>query len=356
MLKVATLNMNTGHGPRGHFREAIDKRALEENLARIADALAAESPDVVCLQEVDFDWRGTHGIDQAKWIAWRARYPFVHGCAHHKSPLPHAVRRVLRNDVLFTRDCGTAILSRRPLLETRQYTFGQTLTPSSRMNYFARLLNESKGYTFARVDLDGTNVGILNVHLLNDIVFEILRVVGKQVRGEIFARAWQVEKLLEHVREHVERGTPVIVAGDFNSVPREDVLDHLHSRNGDPDDYRRDVSMVLVREAKLLATIPELFGQGTEATIEPYHTYPAVDPDRTLDYVFATGALSFVSYRVLGTPVSDHLGVVAELALRDVATARPREVTQRSEIDQTGRAECRDAPAEVRDRQQRRAP
>lgn len=322
MLKVATLNMNTGHGPRGNFRQAIDKRELEENLETIAAVLAAESPDVACLQEVDFDWRGTHRIDQAKWIAERAGYPFVHGCAHHKSPLPHVLQSVLRNDVIFARDCGTAILSRRPILETRQYTFGQTLTPISRLNYFARLLNESKGYTFARVEVDGVNVGIINVHLLNDIVFEILRVVGKQVRGEIFARAWQVEKLLEHVREHVLGGTPIVVAGDFNSVPREDVLDHLHSRNGDPDDYRRDVSMVLVREAKLLATIPELFGQGTAATIEPYHTYPAVDPDRTLDYVFATGAFSFLSYRVVSTPVSDHLGVVAELALREVAAAK----------------------------------
>ena len=333
MLKIVTLNMNTGHGPRGNFRQPIGKRELEENLESIAAMLEAESPDVVCLQEVDFDWRGTHRIDQAKWIAKRAGFPFVHGCAHHKSPLPHVVQRFLGNDVLFTRDCGTAILSRRPILETRQYTFGQTLTPSSRLNYFARLLNESKGYTFAKVEVDGVNVGIINVHLLNDIVFEILHAVGKQVRGEIFARAWQIEKLLEHVREHVAGGTPIIVAGDFNSVPREDVLDHLHSRNGDPDDYRRDVSMVLVREAKLLATIPELFGQGNAATIEPFHTYPAVDPDRTLDYVFATSAFSFLSYRVVSAPVSDHLGVVAELALRDEAIARVEPVVRASRPD-----------------------
>jgi endonuclease/exonuclease/phosphatase family metal-dependent hydrolase len=185
------------------------------------------------------------------------------------------------------------------------------------VNYFAKLLNESKGYTFVSVEVDGKRVGIINVHLLNDIVFEILRVVGRQVRGEIFARAWQVEKLIEHVRERLEQGLPMIVAGDFNSVPREDTLQHLHSRNGDPDDYRRDVSMVLIREANVLHTIPQLFGAGTAETIEPFHTYPAIDPDRTLDYVFATPPLAIRSYRVVPQPVSDHLAVVAEIAVTE---------------------------------------
>jgi endonuclease/exonuclease/phosphatase family metal-dependent hydrolase len=317
MLRLATLNVNTGHGPRRNFRDVIGRRDLEDNLAAIADLLVEEEPDVVCLQEVDFDWRGTCRIDQARWIAERAGYPFVHAFAHHASPLPQLVRRIVpRDDVLFTRDCGTAILSRRPFLETYQYTFGQTLTGSPLVNHFAKLLNESKGYTFVVVEVDGARVGIINVHLLNDIVFEILRVVGRQVRGEIFARAWQVEKLIEHVREGLERGLSIIVAGDFNSVPREDVLHHLHSRQGDPDDYRRDVSMVLMREAKLLETIPQLFGAGTSEAIVPYHTYPAVDPDRTLDYVFATHRLAFHSYRVVPRLVSDHLAVIAELERR----------------------------------------
>jgi endonuclease/exonuclease/phosphatase family metal-dependent hydrolase len=318
VLRIATLNMNTGHGARGNFRQPIARRELEENLVAVADLLVAEAPDVACLQEVDVDWRGSWRVDQARWIAERAKYPFVHFCAHHASPLPHFAQRLLQTrDVLFTRDCGTAVLSRRPFVETHHYTFGQTLTASPLVNYFAKLLNESKGYTFAAVEVDGQRVGIINVHLLNDIVFEILRVVGKQVRGEIFARAWQVEKLLEHVRERLDRGLPMIVAGDFNSVPREDALHHLHSRNGDPDDYRRDVSMYLIREAKVLQTIPQLFGAGKPATIEPFHTYPAIDPDRTLDYVFATPPLAIRSYRVVPRPVSDHLAVVAEVAVAE---------------------------------------
>lgn len=330
MLRLATLNMNTGHGARRGFRDVIDRRALEDNLASIADLLAAEAPDVACLQEVDVDWRGTCRVNQARWIAARAGYPFVHACAHHATPLPRFAHALFHErDVVFTRNCGTAILSRRPFVETYHYTFGQTLTSSPMLNYFAKLLNESKGYTFVVVEVLGVRVGVMNVHLLNDIVFEILRAVGKQVRGEIFARAWQVEKLIEHVRECVERGLSMIVAGDFNSVPREDALHHLHSRNGDPDDYRRDVSMYLMREAKLLQTIPQLSGNGTPQTIKPFHTYPAIAPDRTLDYIFATRPLSIRSYRVVPRLVSDHLAVVAELGL---AGKTEREVERPGEL------------------------
>jgi len=59
--------------------------------------------------------------------------------------------------------------------------------------------------------------------------------------------------------------------------------------------------------------------QGTPETIEPYHTYPAVDPDRTLDYVFVTRPLSLRAYRVVPRPLSDHLAVMAEIAVEDGA-------------------------------------
>lgn len=226
VLTVGSLNINTGHGPDGEFRQLLDRAAVEANLASVIDLLVDEAPDVVCLQEVDFWWRGTCELDQARWIADRAGYPHVHGCAHHRSPLPKALRRMLgRREVIFTRNCGTAILSRLPILRTDEYTFGQTLTAHPVVNHFAQLLNESKGYTFVEVEACGDRVGIVNVHLLNDIVFEIFRAIGRQVRGEIFARAWQVEKLLEHVRERHQSGLPMIVAGDFNSVPREDALE-----------------------------------------------------------------------------------------------------------------------------------
>jgi endonuclease/exonuclease/phosphatase family metal-dependent hydrolase len=326
VISIATLNINTGHGARGEFRERLDRGTLERNLGRIADLLTTESPDIVCLQEVDFRWRGTNDIDEATWLANRAGYRYVHSCAHHRSPLPDFVRRFWPSrEVVWNRDCGTAILSRIPFTATHEYTFGQTLTSNPIANHFAGLLNESKGYTFVEVEVEGRPIGIINVHLLNDIVYEILRAVGRQVRGEIFARAWQVEKLIEHVKERHASGVAMIVAGDFNSVPREDRLHHVDSDNGDPDDYRRDITMVLMRESKVLETIPALFGLGSRETIREFHTYPAIDPDRTLDYIFASPEFAFSTYKVPRRIVSDHKMVFATLELRTEAATKSDE-------------------------------
>ncbi len=315
-LRIVTLNANTGHGPRGDFWQSVGREKLLENLEAIGTLIRKADADVACLQEVDVRWQRTQSMDQAAFIGSRSGLPYSYSHMHLRSPIPSFLRDIsgFPDNVVLNRDLATVILSRYPLFNTRHYDFGQSLTRNRGVNYFARLMNEAKGYTFAELDPGGGSVAVMNVHLLNDIVYQILRYLGRQVRGETFGRAWQAEKLLEHAGEHLQKeASPLIVAGDFNTVPRESQLQFKQSRNGDPDDYRRDITMYLVRESGLLRTIPELFGGGEPESIRPYHTYPAVEPDRTLDYIFVSGGLSFREYRVIGEPVSDHLAVVAEI-------------------------------------------
>ncbi len=315
-LKVLTLNINTGHGPQGNFWQRIGRRELLENLDAIASVIRSSDADVACIQEADLRWHRTHSVDQAGFIASRSRLPYLFRHGHLSSPIPAFLRDATSfpDNVVVNRDTGTAILSRYQIFNTRKYDFGQSFTRSRMVNYAAKLLNEAKGYTFAELDAGGARIAVMNAHLLNDIVYQVLRYLGKQVRGETFGRAWQAEKLLEHAKEHLEGiGSPLVVAGDFNTVPRESRLQFQQSRNGDPDDYRRDITMHLIRESGILRTIPELFGQGDPASIARYHTYPSVEPDRTLDYVFISRQLEFLDYRVIGTPVSDHLAVVATI-------------------------------------------
>lgn len=323
-LKVLTLNMNTGHGPSQGFRDKLGIGPLIENLRKIAEVIIQEKPDVVCLQEVDYRWRGTHNLNQAEVLRAMTNFPFVLQHSHHRGVVPELLRDITEPNIVFNRDTGTAILSRFPLGRMTAYDFGQSFSRNRIINYWARLLNESKGYIFTEIEIEGRKVGIMDVHLLNDIVYEIGNFLGgRKVRGEVFTRVWQVEKLLEHIGERIRKCMiPIVVTGDFNTIPREDRIKHyVDSQNGDPDDYRRDVSMYLIREAKstdgmpLIMTIPELFGSGTPETIKPYHTYPALEPDRTLDYVFATPDVVFVDYRVVPIAVSDHLAVVATLRI-----------------------------------------
>lgn len=308
--------MNTGHGPRGEFSERIPSKDLIDNLERIGALIRSSEADVACLQEVDLRWKLTHNINQGEYLKRASGLGFSLFHSHHSSPLPAIAREVLPANVVWNRDLGTAILSRYPIIEGRHYDFGQSLTESKVVNHFAKLLNESKGYTFADIDFAGMEIGVMNVHLLNDIVFQIFKRLGKQIRGETFARVWQVEKVLEHVKEYLEiSGNQLIVAGDFNSVPRESQVQYHQSKNGDPDDYRRDMTMYLIRESGLVRTIPELFGKGDERSISGYHTYPGVDPDRVLDYVFVTPGFRFAGYSIIPEAVSDHLAVIATLEI-----------------------------------------
>ena len=320
-ISVLTLNMNTGHGPAGQFHDRIRKKPLLDNLRRIANTMRQSGAEVVCLQEVDFDWKGTKRINQAKCLQELSGFPYFYHHPHHQSLLPWFIRPFWTN-VVFNRDCGTAIFSKHPIVHATHHNFGQDLTTDPKLNYLARLLNESKGYTSIEIDI-GTSgrrlIEIVNVHLLSDIVYHVMSYLGGKVRGETFARTWQTQKLIDALKEkRSNRDLPIVVAGDFNSVPRE--ISNLHFPEcslGDPDDYRRDMTMHLIRESKLLKTIPTLFGSGTSEQIKRFNTYPAVSPDRTLDYIFATHEFNFAEscYHVLSDMISDHLAVIAHLEL-----------------------------------------
>ena len=317
-LKVLTLNMNTAHGARGDFRDRISLREVRNRLDKIAEVICESKATVVCLQEVDFNWGGTNHLNQLEYLSAATKLPNTHFQSHLKSPLPAFMRylKLPRADIILNRDCGTAIMTRFPIAERDHYDFGQSYKQDPRVNYIARLLNECKGYTFAELDIGGPHVGVYSVHVLNDIVFQILHYLGRTMRGETFARVWQVEKLLQKVREKIaESDLPVIVAGDFNTVPREsDSLDFKHSQNGDKDNYRRDVSMYLIREAGVISTIPVLFGSGSKDQIRRFNTYPGADPDRVLDYIFTSKGLAIDDYRVIREAVSDHLAVMADVS------------------------------------------
>ena len=51
-------------------------------------------------------------------------------------------------------------------------------------------------------------------------------------------------------------------------------------------------------------------------------TYPSRRPWRRLDWILVSGDLEFAAYRTLPNPVSDHLGVVADLVPRGARVSR----------------------------------
>jgi endonuclease/exonuclease/phosphatase family metal-dependent hydrolase len=158
---------------------------------------------------------------------------------------------------------GTALLSRLPLAETRSHAFGQNW-------------RDTKGFVAATVAADalgGRELDVVSLHL---------DFLAPNVRRR------QVEQLVDrfHDREH-----PLVVCGDFNCEWSE--------RRRSLDRLRRELNLRPLEHAA-------------------HATFPSWRPLVRLDWILVSNELDFAGYRTLPDRLSDHLGVVAEIRVREV--------------------------------------
>jgi endonuclease/exonuclease/phosphatase family metal-dependent hydrolase len=228
---------------------------------RIADVIASADPDIVALQELDVRRPRTGGVDQARVIANAL------GMTLHF----HAAVRVMEEMY------GDAILTSAPcrLVKTGHLP-GKSLIPK----------RDPRGALWSAVTLDADDVQIINTHL-------------GVTQHE---RETQVETLLgPEWLSHPDCRDPVILAGDFNSVPQGRTYRQL--------------------AAKLGSTHRVVPADGG------FPTFPSRLPLLGIDHVFASGSVEILSADVLRTPLarvaSDHLPLVVDFRLvpRDTAAA-----------------------------------
>lgn len=171
----------------------------------------------------------------------------------------------------FDLSSGTALLSRFPLAQPRSRAFLESW-------------RDTKGFVAATVEpeaLGGACVDVVSIHL----DFLAARV-----------RRRQVDQLVEMFR-HRER--PLVVMGDFNCEWSE--------RRRSLDRLRRELRL--------------------RPPAEPAHaTFPSWRPLVRLDWILVSEELAFSSYETLPDRLSDHLGVVAGVQLRDAASEPQREL------------------------------
>lgn len=157
---------------------------------------------------------------------------------------------------------GTALLANQPLRD-----------PSS--HRFAVSWRDTKGFVVATLTVPewgGAEIDIVSVHL----DFLIPRV-----------RRQQILQLAERM---LPRGRPIVVVGDLNCCWK-----------WEP------------RSMRLLMETLGLEAHEPEATAP---TFPSKRPLRRLDWVLVSRELAYDGYHTLPIPLSDHLGVVADLSLR----------------------------------------
>ncbi|HEX6341270.1 endonuclease/exonuclease/phosphatase family protein [Umezawaea sp.] len=171
-LSVMTFNVHAGIGSDGVF-----------DLPRVAEAIRAQRPDVVGLQEVDVHWSERSGfVDEAAELARSL------GMAVFFAPvydLPGEPRRQF----------GVAVLSRYPILRTHNHPITRLSTQDPEA-----VPAPAPGFAEAVVDAPGGPVGVYVTHL--------------DFRPDPSIRATQVREMLA-----IMRGPRQVLLGDLNAGP-----------------------------------------------------------------------------------------------------------------------------------------
>ncbi|MBA3544126.1 MAG: endonuclease/exonuclease/phosphatase family protein [Chthoniobacterales bacterium] len=250
-IRVATYNVHGCVGTDG-----------ERSETRIAEVIAALEVDIVGLQELDLSRARSAGIDQAGVIAeqlgWHRHF--------------HAAMRQGEEHY------GHAILSRHPL-ELRRAVCLPGVAP-----FFCR---EERAAIGMDVATDSGVIHVINTHLG-------LGLRERRLQAELLTSADWID--------HAEGGAPLILLGDFNSLPG--------SRP------HRTFSRSL---------------RDVRALVEPrrgWRTFPTAFPVFAVDHIFVNAALHPLSVNVhrsaLSRVASDHFPLVAELTIVEKIQPRAR--------------------------------
>ncbi len=234
-LRVMTYNIHHGEGLDGKV-----------DLLRIAELIRDEKADIVALQEVD------RGVARTAKRDLPAELAALTG-----------MTAVFANNYHFQGgEYGNAILSRFPV---RRWT---------NTHYRMLIPNEQRGILQAILDVGGREVVFMNTHI-----------DYRRDDKERWANLDEIEGLAAQYA-----GTPVLLCGDFNSVPTSRIIQRLTNTFDDT-------------WAKV--------GEGEGLTI------PANKPTKRIDYLWVTkdGPIKPLKSWVPVTEASDHRPVMAEFRM-----------------------------------------
>ncbi len=242
-LTVVTYNIHKG------FSQFNRRLVLHE----IRDRLAALSADVVFLQEVV----GQHHRHARRHVSWPevGQHEFLSHEGAHSVYGMNAVHQHGHH--------GNAVVSRHPIVVSENLDISHHVL-------------ESRGLLHCELAVPGwrERLHCINVHL------------GLWARS----RRFQIEWLIDRIREAVPGDEPLVVAGDFN-------------------DWQRRASEVLHRELGLVEVFERAEGG-------PARSYPARLPLLSLDRIYVRGLRVGAVERLTGAPwakLSDHVALSATL-------------------------------------------
>ncbi len=273
---IVTYNVGYASGLTNNSGSNASKEEYAQNIQTIITALGKVNPDIVAMQEVDFDSARSYGQDQpllfseglgltyrACEYTWALNYvPFPYGLPSHN------FGRILS---------GQCIASRYPLEK-----FSKVTMPKPEENpFWYNLFYLDRIIQMAEITIDSHRLVIVNVHL------EAYKRKTREAQAAIVAAM---------LGDYADR--PLILLGDFNARPP----------------WQTDEPTI----ATILA-VPGMHKEIPKETYEAegertFYTSNSGHPTKTIDHIFYNDKIKCINAKVLkdaGTG-SDHLPVMME--------------------------------------------
>ncbi|HUG09936.1 MAG TPA: endonuclease/exonuclease/phosphatase family protein [Opitutaceae bacterium] len=257
MQSIRLVTFNIAHG-RGlvPYQGMVGSARIRRNLLKIASLLHKLKPDVVALQEVDFDSHWNYHVDHLEFLRVHAEFPH--------SAMGVTNTRLGRRGLNY----GNGLLSRFPIRSHATVPFG-------------RAQIGGKGFLFAEIDVGRSHLlPIVNLHL------------DYKSRD---SRMRQIDRLFDFVEIHYSKSgndwlVPPVYCGDLNNPP-----------------HRPDATLLL----------SEHVARHGNYSVHPAdgQTFPSPWPVTALDFVFLPPACRNAHSQVVRSFASDHRPVQVEFTL-----------------------------------------
>ena len=288
VIKVLTWNLGFlyGKGSEGPGYEYRDANFYKERLEELVSFIRKENPDVLCLQEIDFDSSRSGGINQARELALKAGYPYLaQAISWEAQYIPFPYWPLERN--FGSMKSGGAILSKYPISDHTVELFPK---PTSHPWWY-NLFYLHRYVQTAKITIRDKDYVFMNLHL------------------EAFDKVDRL-KQVKLLQEKTKDGKVDFIAGDFNMVPGR--ATKKRNFTDSTDDYENDESFMVMSSGQLKEAIPEEIYLGSESR---YFTFPSWKPDRRLDYIFYDSSHRLMRAEVLSSKLSDHLPLKASFQI-----------------------------------------
>ncbi|HKI44659.1 MAG TPA: endonuclease/exonuclease/phosphatase family protein [Balneolales bacterium] len=292
-LRVMSWNIAYAYGPNSDNSNyhPISIKTMEEHLQQIASVIRKYNPDIVFLQEVDFDASRSHHVNQlaelahmtgleyaAPAIIWKVNYV----------PFPYWPPQDQFGEI----NSGGAVLSRYPIESNKVVRLPK---PSSNPFWY-NMFYLFRFSQVVRVEIRGSEATFINNHL---------------EAYDIDNRIQQAYQLKDLVTNNNDQQPIAVFGGDINTVPY-NAKKKSHFADGSSDDYNGDTSLNILMSIKGFREMVPLTDYYKDES--KYFTFPSQSPDRRLDYLFVNDNYPILDYGFIkaGT-ASDHLPVYVDL-------------------------------------------